>query len=347
MPRVSVLMPAHNRADVVAWAVTSVLNQTLDDFELLVAADGCTDGTADVVRSFNDRRIRLFDLPKAPFYGYANRNVAMREARGEIVAFAAHDDLLLPDHLELLVQALDATGANWVYSRPLWVSSDGVIVPFCTNLENADELQFFLDVANTIPASCVVHRRDCLERCGYWPEDVPSAADWHLWKNILREGGATSLRYVPDPTTLHFSATWKQSRYSSSGEVRTLLEVADESDWWPPALAYQIPDGVAEQRVMAEAMAAGGASWCRELRAAIRVVVDRLAWDGVRVQGPQLCAREHEVQALRSEIAAHAAEVERARAARARLERDLNELIVSRSWRWTAPLRAVRRMLGR
>jgi glycosyltransferase involved in cell wall biosynthesis len=187
MPRVSILLPTHNRADVLELALQSVLDQTEMDFELLVVADGCTDGTLPLVAGIGDPRIRLFDLPKAPAFGYANRNIALREASGEYIAFAAHDDLLLPDHLRLLIDCLDATGREWAYSRPLWVSSDGTIVPFATNLTNADELRDFMTVANTIPASCVVYRRSCLDRYGYGPEDVSSALDCHHRRRPLGE----------------------------------------------------------------------------------------------------------------------------------------------------------------
>jgi glycosyltransferase involved in cell wall biosynthesis len=134
VPRVSVLMPTHNRADVVGLAIDSVLAQTMADFELLVVADGCSDRTFEILGQLRDDRVRVFDLPKAPHFGYANRNVALREARGDVIAFAAHDDLLFPDHLEQLVGAMEETSAEWMYSRPLWVSPDGLVVPFCTNL---------------------------------------------------------------------------------------------------------------------------------------------------------------------------------------------------------------------
>lgn len=368
MPRVSILLPTHNRADVLGYALKSVLSQTFADFEVLVVADGCTDGTADVVRSFQDPRIRLFEFPKAPFFGYANRNRALREAHGDVVAIAAHDDLLLPDHLERMVGALDRTGADWMYSRPLWVSTDGYIVPFCTNLENADEREWFRTVENTIPAGCIVHRRDCLERCGYWPEDVPSGADWHLWRRMLKEADSARRLYVPEPTMLHFSADWRNSRSAGRAEVQTLVQLAEAASWWPRILAHDVPDDALEQEVIFEAMRAGGVAWCAELRAAVGLVVDRLAWDDVREVRPLLRVLEGEFAALRAEcerlvaivaererLAASmeaererlAAAAEAARAASLAADHTMRTMLNSRSWRVTAPIRAARRLLGR
>src|SRR4051794_20975014 len=171
MPRFTVLLPTHNRADVIGFAIRSILAQTETDFELLVVGDGCTDGTAEIVAGFDDPRISWFALNKAPYSGYSNRNIVLREAKGEFIAYAQHDDLMLPDHLALFGRAMQSE-IDWAYSRPLWVTTDGIIVPYGTNLTIPDELRHFLEVRNTIPSNCVVHRRDCLERFGYWPEDT-------------------------------------------------------------------------------------------------------------------------------------------------------------------------------
>jgi glycosyltransferase involved in cell wall biosynthesis len=127
-PRFSVLLPTNNRADVIGYAIRSVFRQTEPDFELLVVGDGCTDNTADVVAGFADPRIRWFDLTKAPHFGYANRNIALKQAEGELVAFMAHDDIVFDDHLALLAATLERSGAEWAYSRPLSVSSYGTVV---------------------------------------------------------------------------------------------------------------------------------------------------------------------------------------------------------------------------
>ncbi len=367
MPRVSVLLPTHNRRDVVSLAVQSVLDQTESDFELLVVADGCTDDTCALIAGLRDPRIRVFDLPKAPHFGYANRNVALREARGEFLAFMAHDDLLFPDHLDQLVRTLEAGGCDWAYSRPLWVSTDGVIVPYATNLTVADELEDFLAVGNTIPASCVVYRRSCVARYGHWPENVPSAADWRYWIAIIEGGQRRNLTYLRTPTCLHFSANWKRSRHAAVGEVRTWLAIADSVGWWPAVLKWPIPAGTAEQKVIGEAMRLGGMTWAQDVRSAVETVLDRVAWDDIRAVRPTLHQRDIENRQLAAELTALATELSGIREklaacqrvgescaqglALAERERDalrnsLAHVLASTSWRITAPMRTLKRLLA-
>src|SRR3954454_21827310 len=127
VPRFTVLLPTHNRADVIAYSIRSILAQTERDFELFVVGDGCTDGTAEVVAAFGDPRVHWFDLPKAPHSGYANRNIALRHANGEFIAYAQHDDLMFADHLARFREVMESAIA-WAYSRPLWVTTDGIVV---------------------------------------------------------------------------------------------------------------------------------------------------------------------------------------------------------------------------
>jgi glycosyltransferase involved in cell wall biosynthesis/Flp pilus assembly protein TadD len=281
-PRFTVLMPAHNRADVIGYAIRSVLGQTEPDFELLVAGDGCTDGTAAVVRSFADPRIRWFDFPKAPTFGYANRNRAMREARGTLVAFAAHDDLMLPDHLERMGQPFDDPGIEWAYSRPVWVSDDGLLVPFGVDLRRPAELDEFLTVANTIPATCVVYRRACLDRVGGWPEQEAMGGDWAFWKAIIGPSGGANAAYVAEATCLHFRASWKGRRNWGPPPLDAWLARAGDGSAWPAALRVPIPDGATPQEAVWDAVAADPRGWPGRLRAATDAALAAFGWTSAR-----------------------------------------------------------------
>ena len=291
MPRFTVLLPTHNRADVIAFSIRSILAQTEGDFELYIVGDGCTDTTAQVVAAFSDPRIQWFDLPKAPHSGYANRNIALRQAHGEFIAYAQHDDLMLPDHLSRFHDAM-CDGIDWAYSRPIWVTTDGIAVPFGTNLKVPTELAHFLTERNTIPSNCVVHRRDCLDRFGFWPEDVRHIADWTLWKTIIRAVGPERLAYLPVATTLHFSAVWKRSRYSTLPEVAHWLSTIEEMGWWPDELRCPVSESEQEQRIWFERLQCGGDRFVAEMRAAIEQVIDRQAWRSISHICDRLAALE-------------------------------------------------------
>lgn len=281
-PRYSVLLPTHDRADVIGFAIRSVLLQTEQDFELLVVGDGCTDGTASVVQGFGDERIRWYDLPKAPYFGYANRNVALRQARGELVAFVAHDDLILPDHLELLGRVFESEAVEWAYSRPVWVADDGTMVPFGVDLRQGDQLDDFLAGRNTIPASCVAYRRTCVARYGYWPEDVPRGGDLVYWTSIVWDARGANIGYVPEATTLHFRASWKGDRHWGPPPLDAWLRLASDAPWWPPALRAAVGHGEPPQATLWRLVGSDRPGWSAAFRAGIALVMDRLAWSTAR-----------------------------------------------------------------
>jgi glycosyltransferase involved in cell wall biosynthesis len=99
MPEVSVIIPTYNRAHLIGRAISSVLQQTYNDFELIVVDDGSVDNTAEIVNSFNDRRIRLVRHHRNRGVSAA-RNTGIKMSRGEYVAFQDSDDEWLPRKLE-------------------------------------------------------------------------------------------------------------------------------------------------------------------------------------------------------------------------------------------------------
>jgi len=96
--RVSIILPTYNREREIGRSITSVLKQTHSGFELVIVDDGSTDGTADIVRGFDDTRIRFIRLPANRGQSVA-RNAGIRSARYDLLAFQDSDDEWHPDKL--------------------------------------------------------------------------------------------------------------------------------------------------------------------------------------------------------------------------------------------------------
>lgn len=108
MPKVSVIMPTYNNENTVGNAIESILNQSFEDWELLIVDDASSDSTGQVVGTFTeDPRITLTVLNQNLGSGVA-RNVALRGAVGEYIAVMDADDISLPRRLETQVSAMEA-----------------------------------------------------------------------------------------------------------------------------------------------------------------------------------------------------------------------------------------------
>ena len=117
-PKISVVMPIYHVEQFVAKAVRSVLDQTFKDFELICVDDGGTDGSIDIVRSFDDPRIRIVCQENRGLAGA--RNTGIWYARGEFVALLDSDDVWHKDKLSLHyihLKANEDVGVSYAGSR--------------------------------------------------------------------------------------------------------------------------------------------------------------------------------------------------------------------------------------
>jgi glycosyltransferase involved in cell wall biosynthesis len=99
---VSVVMPAYNEEKYIAEAIKSVLNQTYQNFELIIVNDGSKDKTMEIAKSFTDERINVIDLKENRGVSYAC-NVALDIAKGDWIAFIDADDAWKPERIEYLL----------------------------------------------------------------------------------------------------------------------------------------------------------------------------------------------------------------------------------------------------
>ena len=110
-PAISVVLPVHNRADVLGRAIQSVLDQKLEAFELIIVDDGSTDDSVSIARSFDDAQIQIIELGQNRG-GNVARNTGVRAAKATLIAFLDSDDTYLPEKLEV-VAAEFGTRRRW------------------------------------------------------------------------------------------------------------------------------------------------------------------------------------------------------------------------------------------
>jgi len=122
-PFFSVVIPVFNRADILDSALVSVLAQTEQDFEIVVADDGSKDDPKTVVDRLGDPRIRYVRQENRG--GGAARNLGIDNARGRFIAFLDSDDVFLPGHLAAMRRLLDGSSGTAGYARMIVDRGDG------------------------------------------------------------------------------------------------------------------------------------------------------------------------------------------------------------------------------
>lgn len=229
VPRVSVIIPAYNRADFLARAVDSVLAQTFTDFELIVVDDRSTDTTREVMERYRDTpRVRLVFSPENRG-GAGARNLGLDHARAALIAFQDSDDVWLPHKLAAQVAALDANpAAGLCYCGSLF--SEGtrsyyIPEPVFERLEGdmSDEILR----RNPTSTQTLVVRREILERTGPFDPGFRRFQDWEL---MIRIAQVTPILFLPEPMVVILSTPGNISSVSVNDAIfrgRVLEKYAD------------------------------------------------------------------------------------------------------------------------
>lgn len=105
-PSVSVIMPCYNARNSLPWALGSLLAQTYEDWELVLADDGSSDHPEEIVEQAADERFRLIRLPENRGRGHA-RQAALDNARAEFIAMLDADDWMLPTRIDVELRLLN------------------------------------------------------------------------------------------------------------------------------------------------------------------------------------------------------------------------------------------------
>ncbi len=176
---VSVVMLTYQRDNLLPNAIGSILNQTNSDFELIILNDGSTDKTSDIVKSFNDKRIRYYENSKNMGIAYS-RNKVLKKARGKYIMIMDDDDISLPTRIEKQVSFLE--------NNPNIDVVAGQIVGLMRIPNSHDLIASTLIQWNNIGNANIMYRRDFVNKHKIQYANISYGEDWHFWLQMLFNG---------------------------------------------------------------------------------------------------------------------------------------------------------------
>jgi glycosyltransferase involved in cell wall biosynthesis len=213
---VSIVMATYNCSHLVRFAIQSVLDSRISDWELLVVGDACTDDTEQVVARFGDPRITFHNLATNSGEQSVPNNHGVRLARGRYIAFLNQDDMYFPNHLASCIAELERTGA------------DLVLVPCAsirpaTRAELADD-RWEADLTGVPPerpysphafyvASTWVLRRSLSDRVGPWrrPHELYTTPSQDWLYRAWRSGAG--LAFLPHVSVIAIASGARRNSY--------------------------------------------------------------------------------------------------------------------------------------
>ena len=198
-PVVSVVIPNYNYARFLSQAIDSALSQTYSNVEVIVVDDGSSDGSLDVLHSYQGR-VRWFGQRNKGVA--AARNIGIGESHGDLVAFLDADDVWEPNKLAEQVPLFEDPGVGMVYCGMKHIDEHGRSLGIRTDGPTGNILrQLALLRGPGAPSSsfAVVTRR-CLDRVGLFDAALSTSADWDFTRRIATH---YQIRMVREPLVLY------------------------------------------------------------------------------------------------------------------------------------------------
>lgn len=191
MKKVSIVLASYNRADLVAKAINSCLNQTYQNIELIIIDDCSTDNSVEVIKAFCQQDDRIKFIQNNVNQGLQkNLNVAFAAASGDYLTWTSDDNLFDQNAIELM--------ANFLQQNP----DIGLVYTDYTTIDAADkkiariyqESPEYLQIRDCIGA-CFLYTREAMEKTGKYNEQILYVEDYEFF---LRMGLVTKIAHIPE-----------------------------------------------------------------------------------------------------------------------------------------------------
>lgn len=223
-PKVSVVIPAHNLAKYLPYAIHSVQRQTMTNFECLIVDDDSTDETSEIARAVVDLDIRFRYLKTHYNMGLsAVRNLGASGALGKYILYLDADDLLTERALEILSDALDKDRSIHVAYGSLELINEEATFRRRNRFPGGFNWYHQMAHQNQVPTAAMI-RREVIERSGGWRTRQWRAEDAEFWSRVT-SFGYQARKVTPDTTLLY------RVRSDSKGSVEFRTYEDRDGNW--------------------------------------------------------------------------------------------------------------------
>ena len=235
MSSVLVIIPTHSNTETLPQALRSIQQQSYEDLEVQVIADGATKQILEIAQEFaqSDARFRLQNHLKSVRRGEEHRHRSIIESKARYITYLADDDLFLPDHVEYLVANLiDKDFAN---PRPTFIDRDDHLwcIPTDISTKASRQWHFSKKVQNSISLSGVMHTKESYLRLEEGWAPTPESFRWtdlYMWRKFLsrEDFRFTTTRRC---TILKFAGTSNAFDEAKIAQNRKWFELMQQEGW--------------------------------------------------------------------------------------------------------------------
>lgn len=225
MPLVSVLISVYNGEKTIRETIQSILDQTFQDFEIVIINDGSTDSTLEIVNRIQDSRIKVFSYPNAGLN--ASRNRGISHASGEYVSFIDADDLWTADKLEGQLKALQENpNAAVAYSWTDYIDENSQFLRPGPHHNFTGDVFAKLLLADFIGSgSNPLIRKSAFAEVGNFDESIKGGQDWDMWLRLARR---YPFAVVPSVQILYrqYATSWSANARRQEEGFKRIIEKA-------------------------------------------------------------------------------------------------------------------------
>jgi glycosyltransferase involved in cell wall biosynthesis len=257
-PKVSIVMPAYNVAPYIGETLESIFAQTFTDYEIIIVNDGSPD-TEDFERALEPFSGRVRYFKQKNLGAAAARNVALRAARGEFIAFLDADDLWLPNYLEEQLKFITEHDCDLVCANAMNFGDS--VLAGRTYMEvlmpNAPATGWFtflglVSAEQSLNTPGVVARREPIFDVGLFDESLRNSQDFDLWLRLVHRGVRAAYHDRPlVRIRLHEGSLSGDEVNRSTRQLRVLRKIETDFDLDPVA-RKEVARAIAGRRALVQ-----------------------------------------------------------------------------------------------